>query len=160
MNPNSDNLNVWLLDRFYYQVFLGVDLSRNFMPYFDRFDISLGLLGSSERKRLHTGLEPFFTNMGLDLGLRYNYKGFGIENSLYYGAKQMQFFREYGEVIYSGLPFYHANFYDRLEAYWEHRNTYCTARFSFIFHFTESIIANQQMLSIVIDTDKLLRKVF
>ena len=160
LNPYSTIKDVWLLDRLYYNAYVGTDLSKQFMPYMDSMRLSLGVLGSVERKRRHSsGLDPFSNRAGLELGLKAQYKGFGIDNSLYYGQGQMQYFNEYGESLYWGLPFYQARFYDRAEMYWEHKNEYCTARFSFIFHFTDTQIANTQMLTIILDTQKLLNKI-
>ncbi len=159
LNPLSTNKDVWLLDRLYYNVFVGLDLQKHFMSYMDSMNFSLGILGSVERKRRHSsGLDPFSNNVGLDFLLKVQYKGFGIENSLYYGQPQMKYFNEYGESLYWGLPFYQAKFYDRLEMYWEHKNSYCTARFSFIFHFVDTKIANTQMLTIILNTDKLFKR--
>ncbi len=159
LNPNSVKPDVWLLDRLYYNVFMGVDLQKQIMPYMDSMNLSFGMLGSVERKRRHSsGLDPFANHLGLELNLKMQYKGFGIDNSLYYGQRQMQYFREYGESLYWGLPFYQAKLYDRVEIYWEHKNVYSTARLSFIFHFADTQIANSQMLTITLDTQKLLHK--
>lgn len=160
LNPSSINRDVWLLDRLYYNAFVGVDFSKQLMPYMDSMKFSLGILGSVERKRKHSsGLDPFSNHIGLDIGIKAQFKGFGIDNSLYYGQSQMQYFNEYGETLYWGIPFYQSSFYDRAEIYWEHKNTYCTARFSLIFHFTDTQIANTQMLTIILDTQRLLQKI-
>lgn len=160
LNPYNTTKDVWLLDRLYYNAYIGTDLAKQFMPYMDSMHLSIGVLGSVERKRRHSsGLDPFSNRAGLELALKAQYKGFGIDNSLYYGQGQMQYFSEYGESLYWGLPFYQARFYDRAEMYWEHKNEYCTARFSFILHFTDTQVANTQMLTIILDTQKLLNKI-
>lgn len=159
LNPSSAVKDVWLLDRLYYDMFVGTELSKKFMPYMDSMRLSLSVLGSVERKRKYSsGLDPFSNHIGLEFGLNAKYKGFGIDNRLYYGQSQMQYFSEYGESLYWGLPFYQSRFYDRAEMYWEHKNSYLTTRFSFIFHFTDTQVANQQMLTIIIDTQELLHK--
>lgn len=159
LNPYSAVRDVWLLDRLYYDMFVGTELSNRFMPYMDSMRLSLSILGSVERKRRNSsGLDPFSNHVGLELGLNAQYKGFGIDNRLYYGQSQMQYFSEYGESLYWGLPFYQSRFYDRAEMYWEHKNEYCTARFSLIFHFTDTQVANTEMLTIILDTQKLLNK--
>lgn len=159
LNPLNTIKDVWLLDRLYYNAFVGFDLQKRFMPYMDSIYLSLGVLGSVERKRRHSsGLDPFSNSLGLDFMLKAQYKGFGVENSLYYGQGQMKYFSEYGESLYWGLPFYQARFYDRMEMYWEYKNAYSSTRFSFIFHFTDTKIANTQMLTIVLDTHELLKK--
>ncbi len=161
LNPNSNILDIWLLDRLYYNVFAGIDFKNKFMPYIymDKMQIILEVLGSVERKRRHsTGLDPFSNNIGMQFDIYMQYKGFGIENSLYYGDRHYKYFNEYGENLYSGLPFYQSNLYDRAELYWEYKNQYLTSRFSIILHFMQNNFAHQQMLTINIDTQKLFAK--
>lgn len=159
LNPYSTIKDVWLLDRLYYNAFVGTDLLQKFMPYMDYMRLSLSILGSVERKRRQSsGLDPFSNHVGLEFGLKAQYRGFGIDNSLYYGQSQMQYFKEYGESLYWGIPFYQSRLYDRAEMYWEHKNSYCTARFSLIFHVTDTQVANTEMLTIIINTQQLLRK--
>lgn len=159
LNIDLNNIDVWLLDRLYYGVFLGTNLKDKYMPYMDKMQISLSMLGSVERKRKYsTGLDPFSNNMGAQIDIFAQFKGFGIENSIYYGDRHYKYFNEYGENLYWGLPFYRANFYDRAEIYWEYKNEYLTGRFSVILHFMGNDFAHQQMLTISLDTQKLLKK--
>lgn len=164
LNPNSNVLDVFLLDRFYYNIYLGSNLI-SVMPYMDKANIKLGVLSSIERKRREsTGPDPFSHTPGAELSLEFQYKGFGIFNNFYIGDKHYRYFVEYGDGLYSGLPFYRANIYDRLEAYYEYKNDYLRARFSLIFHITHDNVtpkgnfAHQQMLSISLDTQRLLSK--
>lgn len=157
LNPDSSNLDTYLLDRFYYQIFIGTDLTHTIPLPLDALEFKLSSLASLERKRrLSTGLDPFSNMQGGQLDFQLQYKGFGIANSLYFGAPQYKYLSEYGEDFYRGLPFYHSAFYDRAEFYYEYKNAYLIGRFSVIFHFTKEGIANQEMLTISLDTRKLL----
>ncbi|RDU67001.1 hypothetical protein CQA53_01685 [Helicobacter didelphidarum] len=157
LNPNATNLDVFLLDRFYYNVFIGGDF-QTLMPYMDAMNLRLGILASVERKRREsTGVDPFSHSLGGQFDIQAQFKGFGIFNSLYYGQRQMKYFNEYGENLYWGLPFYQSNLYNRTELYWEYKNVYLKARFSIIFHATQNLFSNQQMLTITLDTEKLIQ---
>ncbi len=155
LNPNSSVLDVFLLDRFYYNLYVGSNLLQ-FMPYLDKADVKLGILGSVERKRRESsGAEPFSFAAGGFLDIEGEFRGFGIYNSFYVGDSHYKYFSEYGESIYSGLPFYQANVYDRIEGYYEHRWNSVALRFSLIFHFMKDFhnaslpnFSHQQMLTI------------
>lgn len=156
LNPHG-SLDTYLLDRFYYQIFIGTDLTHATPIALDVLELKLSNLASLERKRhISTGLDPFSNMQGGQLDFQFQYKGFGLANSLYFGAPQYKYLSEYGEDFYRGLPFYHSAFYDRAEFYYEYKNAYLTGRFSVIFHFTKEGIANQEMLTISLDTHKLL----
>lgn len=159
LNPGSTNLDVFLLDRFYYNVFIGSDL-HSLMPFMDKAYLKFGALASVERKRKHTGIDPFSHIPGAQLEIAAQYKGFGVLNTFYFGGSQYKYFNEYGESFYWGLPFYQANIYNRMEAYWQYQKDYITARFSLILHITDKAIANQQMLTISVDTQKLIDKFY
>ncbi|MWV61681.1 hypothetical protein DCO58_08265 [Helicobacter saguini] len=156
LNPNSTNLDVFLLDRFYYNLYFGADFT-SLIPNFNKFSMWINALGGVDRKRFESsGPEAFAHKIGGELNFELNFKGFGIANSAYFGQGQYKYFDEYGESIYWGLPFYQARFYDRLEAYYEYKNAYLRARFSLIGHFADNTFAHQQMLNIYIDTQRLI----
>ncbi len=156
LNLDGNNFDTYLLDRFYYQVFIGTDLTQ-LIPSLDKIKISFSNLSSMERKRrLSTGTDPFSNQIGWQLDTQLQYKGFGIDNSLYFGDRQFKYFREYGENFYAGLPFYQSRFYDRAELYYEYKNHYLVGRFSFILHFNHEGFYHQQMLTLSLDTHKLL----
>lgn len=150
--------DTFLLDRIYYNVYVGSDL-KELMPFMDKAYVKFGTLSSLERKRrLSTGLDPFYNGLGWQVDLGVEYKGFGLENSYYFGKPQMKYFSQYGEDFYSGLPFYQSSRYDRADFYYEYKNDLLSARFSFIFHFLKDQVANQEMLTITLDTKKLFKK--
>lgn len=155
LNLDGNNFDTYLLDRFYYQIFLGTNLTP-LMPYMDKMILKVSNLSSLERKRrLSTGLDPFSNLLGWQLEFDTQYKGFGINNSIYLGKGQYKYFNEYGENFYAGLPFYQSPIYDRAEIYYEYKNAYLTGRFSFILHFMQNNIAYQQMLTLNLNTHKL-----
>ena len=152
--------DTYLLDRFYYQIFIGTDLT-HLAPVMDTLKIQMSNLSSLERKRTHSqGVEPFNNLLGWQFDFNAQYKGFGIDNSTYFGASQYRYFNQYGENFYAGLPFYQSPFYNRTEIYYEFKNPYLTTRFSVIFHFTDRNIANQEMLTLVLDSHKLFKRLF
>ncbi|PAF47113.1 hypothetical protein BKH46_05225 [Helicobacter sp. 12S02634-8] len=151
--------DTYLLDRIYYNLYIGSSL-QNLLPSMEKAPyIQFGTLSTLERKRrLSTGLDPFYNGLGWQLDIGAQYKGFGIKNSYYFGKPQMKYFSQYGEGFYSGLPFYQSKHYDRADFYYEYKNDILTARFSIIFHFTNKTIANQEMLTISLDTHQIIKK--
>ncbi|PAF53069.1 hypothetical protein BKH42_08005 [Helicobacter sp. 13S00482-2] len=157
LSKDGSNGDTYLMDRIYYNLYLGSSL-KNLMPYMQEAYIKFGTLSTLERKRrLSTGLDPFYNGLGYQLDIKAQYNGFGIENSYYFGKPQMKYFYEYGEDFYNGLPFYQGTKYDRANFYYEYKNDLLTARFSIIFHFVNQTIANQEMLTITLDTHKLFK---
>lgn len=155
LNADGNNFDTYLLDRIYYEVFIGSELA-SVIPHIESMQFKFSNLSSLERKRrLSTGLDPASNLIGwqFDFGIRY--KGFGIDNSLYFGNNQYKYFMEYGEAFYSGLPFYQSSLYDRLEVYYEYRNSYFRGRIGAIFHFTKEGFSHQQMLTISLDSSRL-----
>ncbi|MCE3037679.1 hypothetical protein LW133_00080 [Helicobacter sp. faydin-H8] len=157
LNLDGGNFDTYLLDRFYYELFIGSNL-QSLTPSMDKLLFKFSNLSSLERKRrLSTGLDPFSNLLGWQFDFQAQYKGFGFENSLYFGKNQYKYFSTYGEDFYAGLPFYQSPLFDRAEIYYEYKNDYLTGRFSFILHFTQDALAYQQMLSLSLDTHKLFR---
>ncbi|PAF52178.1 hypothetical protein [Helicobacter sp. 13S00477-4] len=156
---DGSNGDTYLLDRIYYNLYVGSSL-KTLMPFMDKAYVQFGTISSLERKRrLSTGLDPFYNGLGWEFDAGIQYKGFGIKNSYYFGKPQMKYFSQYGEDFYNGLPFYQATNYDRADFYYEYKNDILTARISFIFHFTPKTVASQQMLTISLDTHKLFKKI-
>lgn len=156
LNADGGNFDTFLLDRFYYHIYVGSNLTP-FLPSLDKLDFQIGTLSSLERKRrLSTGLDPFSHLLGWQFDFQIQYQGFGVENSLYYGDSQFKYFKEYGEDFYAGNPFYQSSFYNRLEVYYEYKISYLKLRAGVSFHFTNQGVANQEQFSLVLDTHKLL----
>ncbi|ANV97546.1 hypothetical protein BBW65_01405 [Helicobacter enhydrae] len=156
--------SAYLLDRIYYEARIGSDLS-SLAPSFDQLSLQLSLLASLERKRfLDKGIEPFDHRIGGELGFQIQYQGFGFGNSLYVGDSHMKFFSQYGDDLknagYSGLPFYQSSLYNRSELYYQYQNSYLNLKCSVIFHTTQKHFAHQQMITLSLDTEKLLRQLF
>lgn len=160
LNLDGHDFDTYLLDRFYYYVFLGSDLS-SLVPEIQALSFELGVLSSLERKRRHSsGNDPFSHQVGWQLESKIAYKGFGIDNKLYWGDSQYKYFHQYGEEFYAGLPFYQSPLYNRTEFYYEYQNRYLKARASFVLHATKKRLANQQMISLAVDTAKLFSLLF
>ena len=151
-NPNSPDTQ--LMDRILYNFTLGASFVR-FLPYLDRANIGFSALGQLERKRRMSGLGAFYSGIGYQLDVALAYKGFGIEESYYFGKPQMRYFSEYGEGFYDGLPLYQATAFNRINAYYEYKNDFLKLNVSFMFYTFSSNLALQQMLTLTFDTHKL-----
>ncbi|OBV29422.1 hypothetical protein BKN38_02555 [Helicobacter sp. CLO-3] len=146
-----------LMDKIHYELKLGSDMSA-YVPWLERAEASVEMLGLSERKRRLSGLGDFYHGIGAQASLKLQYKGFGIEESYYFGKGQMRYFSEYGEGFYDGLPFYRASGFNRLCAYYEWQNSFLKARLSLLAYSPRGappLTALQQMLTISIDPSKL-----
>lgn len=156
LNRDGRNFDTYLLDRFYYQAYLGSDLT-SFVQPLDHLSFQIGTLSSLERKRrLSTGLDRFSNQLGWQFEGNLSFKGFGINHLIYWGDKQYKYFKQYGDDFYAGLPFYQNNLYNQTEVFYEYKTSYLTARVSFILHFIPKKIAHQQMITISVDSQKLL----
>lgn len=150
--------DTYLLDRIYYNLYAGSNFI-TLLPFMNKAYAKFGTLSTLERKRrLSTGLDPFYNGVGWQFEIGADYKGFGVENSYYFGKPQMKYFNQYGEDFYNGLPFYQGKKYNRTNFYYEYKNDLITARFSIILHFVGNIVANQEMLTISLDTYKFFKK--
>lgn len=156
LNLDGHNFDTYLLDRLYYQAYLGSNLT-HLTSSLDNLSFQFGILSSLERKRrLSTGLDPFSNQFGWQFESDIAFRGFGINNHLYWGDKQYKYFHQYGEDFYAGLPFYQNTLYNRTEFYYSYQTPYLKVKASFILHFTPKQTANQQMITIVLDSEKLL----
>lgn len=151
-----------LLDEILYNISVGLDFAKRFPNARDfgleRAELSLSALGSLERKRYANALGDFYVGAGGEISAKLQFKGFGIEESYYFGKPQMRYFGEYGESVYNGLPFYQASNFNRLNAYYEYRNDFLRVNVGFMFYTFNSTLALQQMLTLTLDTQKVFGK--
>lgn len=160
LNLDGHNFDTYLLDRLYYQAYFGTDLSI-FIPEIEKLSFELGALSSLERKRrLSSGNDPFSHQVGWQFESEIRYMGFGLNNILYWGDSQYKYFHQYGEELYAGLPFYQSKLYNRSELFYEYKNQYLRAKASFVLHATSKGLANQQMITLIVDTAQLLSLLF
>ena len=153
---NSEVLgDAYLMDRILYNLTFGVDF-KCFVSYLNTAEISISALGQLERKRYESGLGNLYAGTGYEFSAKIAYKGFGIEESYYVGKPQMRYFAEYGEDFYSGLPFYQTDAFNRLKAYYEYKNDFLRVNIGVIFYAFDSTFALQQMLTLTLDTHKIL----
>ena len=118
-------------------------------------NVGFALLGEAERKR---GINDRLRNaIGYEVSANLQYKGFGIEESHYFGKPQMRYFSEFGEDIYNGLPFYQTNF-NRINAYYAYQNDFAKISFNLVFFVIGKKLATQQMLIFNFNADKLWKK--
>ena len=156
LNLDGHNLDTYLLDRLYYQAYLGSNLT-SLIPSLDKLSFQIGTLSSLERKRrLSSGNDPFSNQLAWQFESDIAFKGFGISNHFYWGEGQYKYFHQYGEKLYAGVPFYRDKLYNRTEFYYVYENSYLKVKASFLLHYTPRQTANQQMITIVLDSNKLL----
>ncbi|MGX2972181.1 hypothetical protein [Helicobacter sp. T3_23-1059] len=153
----NGNPDTFLLDRILYNGYVEVDF-RGFVPamakHLQKAQIGLAALGQIERKRRLSGNEPFYIGAGYEARAKLEYKGFGIEESYYFGKPQMRYFSQYKESVYEGLPLYQREF-NRVNAYYVYENTFLSTQISLIFYSFGGNLATQQMLEFSINTDKI-----
>ena len=153
----NGNPDTFLLDRILYNGYVEVDF-RGFVPavakHFTKAQVGLAALGQIERKRRLSGNEPFYIGAGYEARAKLEYKGFGIEESYYFGKPQMRYFSQYKESVYEGLPLYQREF-NRVNAYYVYENTFLRTQVSLIFYSFGGNLATQQMLEFSINTDKI-----
>ena len=156
LQKSEINKSVTLLDNVLYSANIAWDL-RGFEAVGEIFQVAnvgFTLLGGAERKR---GINDRFRNaLGYEISANLQYKGFGIEESHYFGKPQMRYFGEYGLDIYNGLPFYQTNF-NRINAYYAYQNDFMQIRFNLTFFVMGKKLATQQMLNFSFDMGKLWR---
>ena len=157
LQKSEANKGVTLLDRILYDASVAWDL-RGFEAVGDIFEVAnvgFALLGEAERKR---GINDRLRNaIGYEVSANLQYKGFGIEESHYFGKPQMRYFSEFGEDIYNGLPFYQTNF-NRINAYYAYQNDFAKISFNLVFFVIGKKLATQQMLIFNFNADKLWKK--
>lgn len=133
LRKNAVNSEVTLFENVQYDANITLDL-RGFdkVGYiFEVANVGFALLGGVERKR---GIKDKFRNaIGYEISANLQYKCFGIEESYYFGKSQMRYFREFGEDVYNGLPFYQTNF-NRINAYYIYKNDFAKVSFNFVFY--------------------------
>ncbi|WP_317372905.1 hypothetical protein [Helicobacter canis] len=159
-NPANPLLpNTQLLDKILYEVAFGVDFAKFVsVEHLQKADIGIAALGSLERKRQASGLGDFYVGSGGEIRASLQYKGFGIEESYYFGKPQMRYFGEYGESVYNGLPFYQASSLNRINAYYEYRNDFLRVNVGFMFYNFDRQFALSQMLTLTLDTQKVFKR--
>lgn len=154
LQKNAANSEVTLFDNVLYDASIAWDL-RGFDKVSDIFEVAnigIALLGEAERKR---GIkDEFRNNIGYEVSANLQYKGFGIEESYYFGKPQMRYFKEFGEDIYNGLPFYQTNF-NRINAYYAYKNDFATISFNLVFYVINKRLSTQQMLVFSFNSEKL-----
>lgn len=149
--------DVHLLDRILYNGYVEVDFrgfASSFKKHLDKAQIGFSALGQIERMRRINSNEPFYIGAGYEASAKLQYKGFGIEESYYFGKPQMTYFKQYREQLYEGLPLYQREF-NRVNAYYLYKNKFLRAQISLIFYTFGRQLATQQMLTFSIDTDKI-----
>lgn len=156
LRKNAENNDTFLFERILYDASIAWDL-RGFDQVSDIFEVAnvgFALLGEAERKKAHSGYGGFSNNIGYEISANLQYKGFGIEESYYFGKPQMHYFMAFGEDIYNGLPFYQTNF-NRINAYYTYKNDFAKISFNFVFYVIGKRLSTQQMLVFSFDSEKL-----
>lgn len=156
LRKNAENDDTFLFERVLYDASIAWDL-RGFDKVSDIFEVAnvgFALLGEAERKKAHSGYGGFSNAIGYEISANLQYKGFGIEESHYFGKPQMRYFRDFGEDIYNGLPFYQTNF-NRINAYYAYKNDFAKISFNLIFYVIGKRLSTQQMLIFSFDSAKL-----
>lgn len=124
-------------------------------PQNHHFSTSIGLMSGFERDRKL--MDDYKTPLGIVITSKYDYKGFGTENILYYGQKRLTLYEKYGNELYWGNPFLRGGNYFQNKLYWTWiENDKIEGQLSARTHFSEGKLFFEQMLTlnIAINNDK------
>lgn len=140
--------DTYLMDRIYYDAHIGADFTP-LINIFSLLKIQGGILGSIERKRRLSGLGDFSNAAGFSGLAAIEFKGFGVEELIYYGNGQMKYFNEYGETFYEGLPFYRSDYFFRSNAYYRYSRKNFNTKLSLMFYaLPNGTLSTQQRLDL------------
>ncbi len=149
----------YLFEQFRYSANITTNLASK-LSWFSNFKLSFGTLSSSENKRiLDVESKPWITNVGWNAELLLTHKGFGIKNSYYFGDGQFHYWNEFGGAsYYDGLCFYQSRSYNRTDLFYGYKTKYLTIRGDMVFHITSKGVANQQMITLKVDIEQLVKR--
>lgn len=148
--------DAYLYERALYNAYVATDLSSIF-PQLDKFRIGFGTNSSMENKRRKEIDSKWQNNIGWQLDIDVNWKGFGLKNEFYFGDPQLMYYEQYGDVIYCGSRFYQAKKYNFTEFYYQRAWDFLSIRGGLELHTTSKGVAIQQMISLNFNLHQILK---
>ncbi|WP_104706581.1 hypothetical protein [Helicobacter bizzozeronii] len=164
--------SIYLLDRLYYQAYAKSDLL-NLVPFMEKVNFSIGVLGNLERLRHVNMPTPFKISTGLFMEGHLQYRGFGISD-LFFASKHGEdfYYNKYKNVelicskdycptpIYRGVPFFQAPLYNRLDIYYEFRSSFASIKTQFVYNtmsdYAQTSSSYQVYFTVALDSYELL----
>ena len=139
-----------VFDRFQYDLNVGYDFARH-QDVFSTILLTAGLSGDGDRARndLDKGLE---VGIGFQTEQVIKWKNLTLHNTFYTGQPQMGYYKEY-PFVYSGSPFYRAEWHDMLIAKYAYNYKWLTVSASFVGFFMPDTISTQQLVSVSFSLD-------
>jgi hypothetical protein len=121
---------------------VGIDLAKK--TGFEKLNIDAGWLLGLEDDR---GTSGWLKHNALMVQANVEYKGLGISNSFYYGAKQMAFYKEENNSLYWGEPIYRNSNYNRTDLYIKFiESDNVNIKFVYTLHAAEGTVYHEQGL--------------
>ncbi len=143
-NPTA---NEHLVDNGLFHLFTGINLTPD--SGIDSAYIQAGYLQGLERIR---GTGKSESPKGLLAEIFYQHKDVGVKNTLYLGQHQMNYFKEYGNNIYWGDPYFQSNCYNRTELFWNIvKKQNLSLKLSSIHHYDGNVFGWQQLLTLKVN---------
>ncbi|HEY5589907.1 MAG TPA: hypothetical protein VIK55_02710 [Paludibacter sp.] len=144
-NTRPSNPTYHVCDNVLAHLSLGVDYSNKFG--LDTLLFAVGILGGYERER---GI-PDIINTPLGAVIRFNveYRGIGLNNTLYVGDPRMVLYNKYGGNLYWSNPFLRSNSYFESKLYLNVIHTReVQGKLSSNFHFSENKLMFEQVFTL------------
>jgi hypothetical protein len=134
--------------------YIGVNLA-NKTPL-DSFVIKAGFMMSLERDRRYDNWQ---SPCGALIDIIAEWKFLGIKNTLYAGKSLFPLYKDYGDLLNLGEPYYQAPLYNRTNIYaYIFRNRFVNLEASLNLHYTEKSFGFQQQLLLRVYIDNKLWK--
>ena len=109
--------------------------------------VSVGLLSGYERDRVD--MNNYGTPTGGVARVEFDYRGFGTENTLYYGQPRMVLYYRHANNLYWGNPFLRAESYMQNKVYWNFiNNDHIKGQLAARAHFSDGKVYFEQMLTL------------
>lgn len=144
-----------LHDNGLYRTSLGVDLSER--TGWDKLDFSLGWAVGVEDAR--QGVPNWLKHHAIMAEAKVEYRGLGLENSLYAGNRQMAFYDDHGMNLYWGDRVYRAQRYDRSDFYIRFFHTEVVdIKLMYTLHFLENDMYHEQSLYVCFNIGNRVKK--
>ena len=135
---------------------IGIDVSEK--AHFEKLELNAGWAIGLERDRGSD--DGWHTPQGLLSELKIEYRGIGLFNTLYTGAKRQVFFDRHQTHLYWGDQAYRTSKYDRADFYLCFiKNQAVHIKFTYTLHFLEKKMFHEQSIYATIDLDNLPKKI-
>lgn len=122
----------------------------------DVLNLGVGWLCGLEDNR---GTTNWMAHNAMIFDVKLEYKGLGLNNSLYAGAEQMNFYNEQGNKLYWGDPVYRSKNYNRTDVFIKFlESDFIKTKFVYTLHSIEGKVYHEQGLYVSMDINNYKKK--